>query len=285
MEEIKMKAYGKINLSLDVVGKRENGYHDVEMIMQSVSIHDDILIRKQKSGITLLSDNKEIPVDERNIAYKAAALMKRHFNIEQGVEITINKRIPVAAGMAGGSADAAAVLKGMNELYSLNGTKEVLADLGLSLGADVPFCLMGGTVLARGIGEELTPLAPLVNCNILISKPTASVSTKWVYETYDEKGTTKHPDTKALLSYINKEDLHALAKGMYNVLEAVTAKEHVQITTLKEVMTENGAIGSLMTGSGPTVFGLFETEEEAKKALSEITKRYPGNQNFIVRPI
>lgn len=285
MEKIKRKAYGKINLSLDVIGKRDNGYHEVEMVMQRVSLHDTVTIKKVASGITLNSNNKELPLNEGNIAYQAATLMIAHFHLVEGVEITIDKNIPVAAGMAGGSTDAAAVLLGMNELFALQASEETLAKLALTLGADVPFCLGEKTALAQGIGEILTPLTPLCDCSILISKPNFGVSTKWVYESFDATTKIKHPDTKSLIEAINKEDLQKIAEQMENVLEAVTAKKYPEITELKKLMKAKGALGSMMTGSGPTVFGLFAKEEEASQAKNMIAGKFPENANFIVKPL
>lgn len=285
MEKIERKAYGKINLSLDVIGKRDNGYHEVEMVMQSVSLSDTVIIKKTQTGITLRTNREELPLNESNIAYQAAALMKEYFNLPGGVEITLEKNIPIAAGMAGGSSDAAAVLLGMKELFQLEASKETMEKLGLSLGADVPFCLRGKTALATGIGEILTPLTPLCDCSILISKPNFGVSTKEVYESFDAAVKITHPQTKALIEAINKKDLPQIATQMENVLEAVTVKKYPEIAELKKLMLEEGALGSMMTGSGPTVFGLFEQEEAALRAKNRVQGKYPQNANFIVKPI
>lgn len=285
MEKIERKAYGKINLSLDVIGKRDNGYHEVEMVMQSVSLSDTVIIKKTQTGITLRTNREELPLNESNIAYQAAALMKEYFNLPGGVEITLEKNIPIAAGMAGGSSDAAAVLLGMKELFQLEASKETMEKLGLSLGADVPFCLRGKTALATGIGEILTPLTPLCDCSILISKPNFGVSTKEVYESFDAAVKITHPQTKALIEAINRKDLSQIATQMENVLEAVTVKKYPEIAELKKLMLEEGALGSMMTGSGPTVFGLFEQEEAALRAKNRVQGKYPQNANFIVKPI
>lgn len=268
MNNIKIKAYGKINLSLDVLGRRENGYHDVSMIMQTVDLYDIITLTSIKdcSEIRLKSDTDSIPLDSGNIAYKAARLIKEEYKIEDGVEIHIEKHIPVAAGMGGGSADAAAVLRGMDKLFGLNIGTRRLEELGLRLGADVPFLISGGTALAEGVGERLKRLPAPPPCTVLLVKPSVSVSTKEVYEDFDSLAEAVHPDTRGLSELMGNIGLREMALLLGNVLEGVTLRKHKIIEEIKKDLIENGAVFSMMTGSGPTVFGLFETEEQAERA-------------------
>ena len=259
MNQIELKALAKINLGLDVLGRRENGYHDVRMVMQSIYLYDEVKIAKKKEpGITLTTNLKFLPTGDGNIAYKAAQLLMDEFDLKEGVQITLNKHIPVAAGLAGGSSNAAAVLFGMNRLFGLHLTQQQLMERGVKLGADVPYCIMRGTVLAEGIGEELSVLPAMPKCTVLIAKPPISVSTKMVYEALDSKEIVEHPDIDGILEGLRKGDLHKVADSMGNVLEDVTIPMHPVIADIKQVMQDCGAIGAMMSGSGPTVFGLFE---------------------------
>lgn len=267
MKKVIEKAYGKINLSLDVLGRREDGYHEVSMVMQTVDIYDRISLSKTDvEGIRLTSDKKELPLDEKNIVYKAVSLIKEEYRIETGVDVHIEKQLPIAAGMGGGSADAAAALRGMNRLFNLGLNETKLEELGLRLGADVPFLIRGGTALAEGIGERLTELVPFPECAILIVKPKLGVSTKEVYEAFDSLLEVKHPDIGGLVKELGKSSLCNIVKLLGNVLEEVTVTKHRIIAEIKQLLLENGAVFSMMTGSGPTVFGIFESEKEAKKA-------------------
>ncbi|MCP1100875.1 4-diphosphocytidyl-2-C-methyl-D-erythritol kinase [Aequitasia blattaphilus] len=270
MKEIKIKGYGKINLSLDILGRRENGYHDLEMVMESVDLYDDICIQKTNAGIEVRTNHKNLPTDERNLAYRAAQLLMEKFEIKEGVRITIDKNIPMAAGMAGGSADGAAVLTGMNQLFSLKLRKEELQELGLKLGADVPYCIEGGSAHAKGVGEILSPLKKIPACWIGIVKPDFDVSTKWAFETYDKLSEKRHPNTQRLLDAIQEEDLDKIGKSMGNVLEYVTIEEYPVIAEIKSKLMKHGALGAMMTGSGPTVFGIFLSKEKALDALNHI---------------
>ena len=262
-----LKALAKINLGLDVLGRREDGYHNVRMVMQTIYLYDNITIRRTKeSGITLESNLYFLPNDEGNIAYKAAKLLMDEFQIQDGVHITLDKHIPVAAGLAGGSANAAAVLVGMNRMFSLGLSEEELMERGVNLGADVPYCVMRGTVLAEGIGEELTRLLALPKCYILIAKPGISVSTRTVYEKLDALSITEHPDIDGVIKGLENQDLKAIASSMGNVLEQVTVDAYPIIEKIKDVMKEQGALNAMMSGSGPTVFGVFEDRQTAKKA-------------------
>ena len=276
MESYELLAPAKVNIGLDVIKRREDGYHEVDMIMQTISLFDKIAIKKtSKAGIHLSANKNFLPVDERNIAYKAAKLLIQDCGITDGVDITIEKNIPVAAGMAGGSTDAAAVLMGMNELFALGLSEEKLMEKGAALGADVPFCIMRGTARATGIGTTLTRISPMPNCSVLIAKPNFSVSTKWVYEHLKLTAQTKHPDIEKLISEIEKKDILTIAGYMENVLESVTVPAYPKIAEIRKQMTECGAVKAMMSGSGPTVFGLFTQEETAKKALRLMREYQP----------
>jgi len=283
MDELKLKAFGKINLSLDITGIRPNGYHEVEMILQSVDLFDEILLKKSKQGIILFCEGQYVPADENNLAYKAARLILEHHSIKEGVDITLKKQIPIAAGMAGGSADAAAVLTGMNQLFDLSISQEQLEKYALRLGADVPFCLRGGTALSTGIGEILTELTPVPDCVVAIAKPEFGVTTKWVYEEYDKGKPKHHPNTKDILLSIKEKDINKLAVNMYNVLEEVTGKRYQVIAQIETAMKKAGALGAMMTGSGPTVFGLFQKEETAKRAVAKVKEMNLAKQTYVTR--
>lgn len=273
ISNLRLKAYGKINLGLDVVRRREDGYHEVRMIMQTVGIYDMIdLFRTAEAGIRVETNLYYLPNDNNNLVYKAAKLLMDEFHIQEGVFIKLQKFIPVAAGMAGGSSDAAAVLFGVNKMFRLGLSLEELMERGVKIGADVPYCLMRGTVLAEGIGEKLTKLPPVPQCQILIAKPPISVSTKYVYENLhaNELKPEEHPDIDAIIEGIQQKDLHKIAGKLGNVLEKVTIQEYPVIQSIKECMMELGAVGSLMSGSGPTVFGLFENPRLAAQAYEEL---------------
>ena len=279
---MKLKALAKINLGLDVLGVRDNGYHDVRMIMQSIYLYDDVTIDvTDMPGIELKSNLYFLPTDERNIAYKAAKMLIEEFNIEKGVKITLDKHIPVSAGMAGGSTNAAAVLFGMNKIFKLGLSIEELMERGVKLGADVPYCIMRGTVLAEGIGEELTTLPSMPKCYVLIAKPGISVSTKAVYEALDSKEIVEHPDIDGIIEGLEEGDLYKVASRMGNVLEDVTIPMHPVIADIKKEMIEEGALNAMMSGSGPTVFGLFDNRVKAKKALEAIRRKRLAKQVYI----
>lgn len=266
MNEIRLRAYAKVNLGLDVLRRREDGYHDVRMVMQNINLFDKIFIKRRKeTGISVKSNLSYLPNDKGNLAYRAAALLMDEFNVKDGVEIELYKFIPVAAGMAGGSADAAAVLYGINKLFRLGLDLAGLMERGVSLGADIPYCLMGGTVLAEGIGEKLTRLKDCPDCYFVVAKPPFSVSTKLVYEklVLDEK--TVHPDIDGIMDAINDGDVRGIAGKLSNVLETVTAVEYPDIEGIKDKMRECGALNALMSGSGPTVFGIFDNKEKAER--------------------
>lgn len=273
MEKIRIKAYGKINIGLDVLRKRSDGYHEVKMVMQTVGIYDCVEIEKIANKEIKVSTNLPyVPDNENNLAYKAAKMLKDEFQILEGVKIKIQKKIPVSGGMAGGSADAAAVLLGMNRIFSLGLSQQELQQRGVFLGADVPYCIQGGTCLAEGVGEKLTQISPMPNCYVLVAKPGFSVSTARVYNNLNLNDIIEHPDIEGIIQGINDNDLIKIADKMGNVLETVTVREHKEIELIKEMMVQEGAMSSLMSGSGPTVFGLFGSKETLEKAYGVLKK-------------
>ena len=282
MKDISVKALAKINLGLDVVRRREDGYHEVRMIMQTIHLYDRLDIKRTKeSGIQIQTNLSFLPVNENNLIYKAAKLLMDEFSITDGVSVKLDKRIPVAAGMAGGSTDAAAMLFGMNRLFSLGLTKRQLMERGVQIGADVPYCIMRGTALAEGIGEELSQLPPMVKCPVLIAKPSISVSTKFVYQNLKLDDTTVHPDIDLLIEDIRAKNLYDIAAHMGNVLETVTIPNYPVIDEIKKHMLSHGAVGAMMSGSGPTVFGLFDDEATAKKAYKAMRSSHLARQVYL----
>ncbi|MBQ6696251.1 MAG: 4-(cytidine 5'-diphospho)-2-C-methyl-D-erythritol kinase [Lachnospiraceae bacterium] len=275
------KAYAKINLGLDVIGVLENGYHEVKMIMQNVGICDVLTLQKLPSGIVVTTDNGELPTDENNLIYKSARLMIENYQLQEGVQIHLEKHIPIAAGMAGGSTDAAATFLGMNELFGIGASEEELRQLGVKVGADVPYCIMGGTALAEGIGEKLTRMSSPPKAYLVIAKPDINVSTKYVYEHLDAEGVEKHPDIDGMITALEQGDLDGIINRLGNVLENVTVKKYPVIQEIKQCMLENGAAGSLMSGSGPTVFGIFKEKDTAEKALQVLQDRQLAKQLFV----
>ena len=282
MDKLELKSLGKINLGLDVLGKRENGYHDVRMVMQTVYLYDRIDLKRTKTpGIRLKTNLFYLPENENNLAYQAAKLLIDEFHLKDGVAVTLEKHIPVAAGMAGGSSNAAAVLFGMNRMYELGLTEQELMDRGVKLGADVPYCIMRGTVLAEGIGEELTPLPPMPKCHVLLAKPPISVSTKLVYEKLDAHEILSHPDIDGIVRGLETGDLKTIVSRMGNVLEQVTVEEYPVIEKIKNVMKEEGALNALMSGSGPTVFGIYEDRNTARQAAARIRREGLAKQVYV----
>lgn len=269
MKKIKLNAYGKINLGLDVLGKRDDGYHDLDMIMQSVDLSDLITIAKNDSGeITVKSSTTKIPNDKSNLAYRAAKLLIEEFNIEKGVEIEIEKNIPISGGMAGGSADCAAVLIGMNKLFKLKLTEQQLMARGVRLGADVPFCIMGKTARAEGIGEVLTPIPNKLKGYLVIAKPPISVSTGFAYGQIDKVKIKNRPNTEGIIEAVKENDLNSLAERICNVFEEVTIPEHKEIEEIKTKLKDCGALNAMMSGSGPTVFGIFDDKKKAMETVN-----------------
>jgi 4-diphosphocytidyl-2-C-methyl-D-erythritol kinase len=286
MNSITVKAYAKINLGLDVLRKRPDGYHDVYMIMQSLDLHDLITINKvREEGIAIRTNLSFLPSNQDNLIYKAAALFLQTHGIREGLSIELEKNIPVAAGLAGGSSDAAATLIGLNKLYQTGMSLEQLQKLGVKLGADIPYCLMLGTALSEGIGEVLTILTPMPACWVLLVKPDISVSTKYVYENLKLNETSIHPDIKAMTVSLENKDIYGLTKNMDNILQSVTIKDYPIISDIKDKMKELGALTSLMSGSGPTVFGIYQNRTMAKKAYSYFKKyQHFGKQVFLTTP-
>lgn len=285
MEELNLRAYAKVNLGLDVVRKREDGYHEVSMIMQTVKLFDRLHFEKQQEDTIELTTNlKFLPVDENNLVYKVVRQLKEEFQIKEGIRIHLDKHIPVAAGMAGGSSDCAAALFGMNRMFGLNLSRKELMERGVKLGADVPYCIMRGTALSEGIGEILTPLPPMPDCYIVIAKPPISVSTKYVYEHLDLPNLEHHPNISAMIEALKNHDLKGITATMENVLETVTIHEYPVIKDIKTMMLEAGAENALMSGSGPTVFGIFTDKELAVKANDTIYQSGLAKQVYTVEP-
>lgn len=287
MYKIQLKALAKINLGLDVLRRREDGYHEVKMIMQTISLYDELELKKAKQpGIQVKTNLYYLPTNENNLVYKAAKLLMEEFHIEEGIRIQLRKKIPVAAGMAGGSSDAAAVLWGMNQMYALGLSRKDLMERGVRLGADVPYCVLRGTALAEGIGEKLTGLPPMPRCYLLIAKPGISVSTRFVYENLhaNDLRPEQHPDVDAMIAALREGDLKLLASRMGNVLEEVTVPAHPVIDQIKCCMKKEGALGAMMSGSGPTVFGIFDTQGKAKRAYRAVRALRLAKQVYLTVP-
>lgn len=288
---IKKRAYAKVNLALDILGRRENGYHDVKMVMQNLDIYDELefeleAVQGDEYSIIIEADNPEIPTDGRNLIYKAAKLLFEEFNIRKKLTVKLIKNIPVEAGMAGGSTDAAATLHAVNELAGLGLTTEQLMSYGVKLGADVPFCVLGRTALSEGIGELLTEIPSLSECVVAVAKPPFGVSTKQVYTEFDSisQADVFHPDVDGMVAALKAGDddtVKKVAGLMGNVLECVTIPMHPEIARIKQIMTEKGAINAMMSGSGPTVFGIYERKAAAEAAIAEIQSAGLAKQTFV----
>lgn len=284
MREIKLKARAKINLGLDVVRKREDGYHEVRMIMQMINLYDRITLRRStEPGIRVTTNLPYLPVNEDNLVYRAAKLLMEEFKVTVGAEIELQKYIPVAAGMAGGSSDAAAVMVGVNRIFHLGLTKKQLMERGVKIGADVPFCIMRGTALAEGIGEVLTPLPAMPHCSLVIAKPKIHVSTKFVYGNLKASELKEHSDIDGQVQALREGSLEQLVAKMGNVLETVTVPAYPVIDEIKRTMLKNDAMGAMMSGSGPTVFGIFEREERAQEVCRLLKKEGAAKQVYLVR--
>ena len=272
MEKLNYKARAKINLALDVCRRLENGYHEIKTVMQSVNIYDELEFKRRRDPDIILSVDSRYELGDlgNNLIFRAAKFMKEYYGIRQGIEIHLKKTIPVAAGMAGGSTDAAATMLAMNEMFALKLDKEELMRQGLRLGADIPFCILGGTALAEGVGEKLTPLPAPPRASLLVVKPPIMVSTKRVYETLRVNQIAKHPDIDGMMAALEQGDIERVANYLENVMEAVKVKENSIIAEIKTMMTQQGAYNALMSGSGPSVFGIFAKEEEAQAAAKHI---------------
>ena len=279
-----LRAFGKINLGLDVVRRREDGYHEVRMIMQTVGIFDRLELKRTGTpGIALRTNLFYLPNNENNLVYRAADMLMKEFDIKGGLAIDLKKYIPVAAGMAGGSSDAACTLYGVNRMFDLGLSLEQLMERGVKLGADVPYCLLRGTALSEGIGEVLTPLPPMPQCHVLIAKPGISVSTKFVYENLRANELLHHPDIDGIVAAIRNQDLNGVASRLENVLETVTVKEYPVIEEIKSYMKACGALNALMSGSGPTVFGLFGDIQSAKRAYRCLKGKGLAKQVYLTK--
>lgn len=284
--DMKRKAYAKINIALDAIGKREDGYHLLRMIMQTVDIYDEIELNKNKDKkIKITTDKYYLPTDEKNLAYKAAKIFMDTYGITTGVDINIKKNIPVCAGMAGGSTDAAAVLYLMNKVFNKSIGKKELEELAVKIGADVPYCIEGGTALCEGIGEKITKIKPFKDKIVVVVKPNFGVSTKDVYKDLDITKIHKHADIEGIIRCMSKDDLYGVSTRMRNVLENVTIKKHRVIREIKDILRSSGAVGTMMSGSGPTVFAFFEDMLTAQRAYEKMKEAYPSNDIFITRTI
>lgn len=282
MDSIKLKARAKINLGLDVIGRRQDGYHEVRMVMQTIGIYDRIILTKRPGNeFNITSNLSFLSVNENNLMYKAFMLLKHEYPFYGGVDVDLNKFIPVAAGLAGGSTDAAAVIFGLNKLFELGMSTQDMMRIGVELGADVPYCIMRGTALAEGIGERLTRLNPMPHCHLVIAKPPINVSTKLVYEKLDSKEITKHPDIDGIIEAVNAKDIDLIAARMGNVLEEVTISEYPVIDVIKQDMLSCGAVNAMMSGSGPTVFGIFKDEDTAAKCKTYLRDKADARQVYI----
>jgi len=271
---LEIKAYAKINLSLDVLGEREDGYHLLKMVMQNIDLFDTLHLERIPKGIVLECNKKYVPTDGRNSVYKAIDLFKRTFSINEGLRINIIKNIPVAAGLAGGSADAAAILKAMRDIYKPEVNDEKLMALGVLIGADVPYCIKGGTCLCEGIGELITPLKAFSGYRLVLIKPSFGASTKDVYNLLDLDKIFRHPLTEDIIKYIEAGDIKALAQNMKNVLENVTFNMYPVLKGIKKQLVDNGALGAMMSGSGPTIFGLYDDDLKAEKSYNALKNKY-----------
>lgn len=272
---ITLKARAKINIALNVIGKRADGYHNLKMIMQTTNLYDTLSIKKSEDGkITLKTNSNKIPSDENNLVYKAAAYLKNAYSIKDGILIELVKNIPAAAGLAGGSADCAAALTGIKALFNLPISDKDLKKAALSLGADVPYCLIGGTVLAEGIGEKLTPLKPFPQMYVLLAKPNIDISTAAVFKAFDPSKVKNFPDVEKIIYGIEHGDIKYICENMHNVLESVTIPLCPIIKDIKQEMLDNGALAALMSGSGPTSFGLFSSKEDCLCASNKIKNKF-----------
>ncbi len=305
MEQLTRKAYAKINLGLDALRKRTDGYHELAMVMQTVDICDELTFAvRETPGIEIYvewskdgwinaaldsfpkaGEAQPVPSDQKNLVWRAAELLMDEFGIKKGVKITLKKRIPVAAGMAGGSSDCAATLHGINELFELGLSLEELQARGVKLGADVPYCLLGGTALAEGIGEILTPLSPMPGCHLVVAKPAVSVSTPFVFKQLRVNELEVHPDIAGMCAAIRDNDLDGVIARLGNVLETTAIPHFPVVGDLKEELKRLGADGVLMSGSGPTVFAIFKSEKHAQEAADELKKPGLAAQIFVTRPV
>ena len=283
-KQLELRAFAKVNLGLDVLRRREDGYHDVRMVMQSVRLFDRLIMETNPGGEIHLSANVSyLPLNENNLVYRAIEIMRKEYNIPDGISVQIEKHIPVAAGLAGGSSDAAAVLVGMNQMFSLGIREQRLMEHGVAIGADIPFCIMRGTALSEGIGEILTPLPPIPDCLLVIVKPSFSMSTRFVYQNLDPEHAV-HPDIDGMIDAIYAGSLTGITSRMGNSLEQVTAAHFPQITVLKRRLIDLGALNAIMSGSGSSVFGIFDNQDTADKAVEALRQDPETRRATVVRP-
>ena len=284
--EITKKAYAKINLGLDVLGKRDDGYHLVKMIMQNVDIYDTLTFKLTSDGkVTLKTDDDSIPADDSNLICKVAGQLQEKYGVTKGAEIELIKRIPVAAGMAGGSTDGAAAYRALNELWNLGLSDKELCELAVKLGADIPYCIMGGTALSEGIGEVLTPIEGKAKYHLVVAKPDIMVSTGWVYKELDNAEITEHPDIDGIRNAIETGDVKRMCNLIGNVLEPVTTSRYGIIKEIEKLLEDNGALKAFMTGSGPTVFAVYDDEKKAGEGFEAVKKSGLARQLFLTKPI
>lgn len=286
MKELTIPAYAKINLTLDVLGKRPDGYHDLSMVMQSVSLADQVIIRETgEEGFTLKTDLGFLPGADKNIAGVAARAFARHTGVDlSGLEIELQKHIPVCAGTAGGSSDGAAVLRGLNRWFSCGLSLRHLAEIGEEVGSDVPYCVLGCTALAEGRGEKLTCLPALPDCHIVLCKPGFSVSTPELFRRIDELKLRFHPDTAGVLAALEEGDLAGVSRRMFNVFEeALPAQRRAVVEEIKSTLLSRGALGACMSGTGPTVFGIFDNAESARSVTDELKQSYA--ETFLTKKV
>ncbi|MCR5685209.1 MAG: 4-(cytidine 5'-diphospho)-2-C-methyl-D-erythritol kinase [Lachnospiraceae bacterium] len=280
------EAHAKINLGLDIIGRRDDGYHLLRMVMQEIELHDTLVFEAiPLSEVTLYSPCTFIPLDGRNLVYKAIELIRDRYGIQDGVKVSITKKIPVAAGLAGGSADAAAAVEAMDEMFGLSISDDVKLQIGQELGADVPFCMTGGTALAEGIGEKLTGLPSIPDCRILLVKPRCSISTKEAYQAIDKVNIVSHPDIDGIVAELRENDLYGVCGRFGNVLELVSTVKHPEIENIKKKMLEFGAINAMMSGSGPTVFGVFDNDNAVRKAYEAFKAGEYSKTVYLTAPV
>ncbi len=284
MKEIIINSYGKINLGLDVLYRRDDGYHEINTIMQQISLNDILTIKEIKKDIEIECNKEEVPLDSTNLVDHAWKKMQEKTGINRGIKVNIYKRIPVAAGLAGGSANAAAVLKGLNELWGLKLSEKELMEIGVEIGADVPYCIMGGTAFAEGIGEKLTKIRSFKDKNVLLINPGIGISTAEVYKNI-RLNKQSHIDITKIMSFIEEDDINSVAKSITNIMEEVVIEKTPIISEIKRDMLDYGALGSLMSGSGPTVFGLFEDLDKLQFCKKNLEKKYNKGVVLIVKTI
>ena len=284
--ECEIKAYAKINLGLDIIGQREDGYHLLRMIMQNVGLADRLVFSRNNTGsIRIRTNLNYLPTGPKNLVYRAVEMVCGEFGISDGIDIRIEKKIPVAAGLAGGSSDAAAAIIALDSLFELGMDTERMCGIGIRIGADVPYCIIGGTALAEGIGEKLSPLPAMPDCQILLVKPRFGISTKEAYQAYDSRPAATHPDIDAIIDALNRKDLNGICANLGNVLESVSCAEYPELDTIKDRMRELGAVNALMSGSGPTLFGIFDDRDLAQKAYIDFKTGEYGKDTYLTVPV